>query len=99
MYKIFAAIRCRELPRVQSKLFLIMKLSVFLCLISILQVGAATTYAQKISMNKSNASLSEALKEIHRQTGYKPASCTCCKVLFADVNGQLIGYCRFNNLF
>jgi len=70
MYKIFAAIRCRELPRVQSKLFLIMKLSVFLCLISILQVGAATTYAQKISMNKSNASLSEALKEIHRQTGF-----------------------------
>lgn len=70
MYKISTAIRCRELPRIQSKLFLIMKLTFFLCLISILQVSASTTYAQKISMNKNNASLAAALKEIHKQSGF-----------------------------
>jgi TonB-linked SusC/RagA family outer membrane protein len=70
MYKISTAIRCRELPRIQSKLFLIMKLTFVLCLLSILQVSASTTYAQKISMNKNNASLAAALKEIHKQSGF-----------------------------
>jgi TonB-linked SusC/RagA family outer membrane protein len=70
MYKKTTAIRCRELPCVVSKLFLIMKLSFFLCLVSVLQVSASSLFAQKISMNKSNASLSEALKEIHKQSGF-----------------------------
>lgn len=70
MYKNSTAIRCRQLPCVKSKLFLIMKLSFFLCLVSILQVSAATTFAQKISLDKNNASLSETLKEIHRQSGF-----------------------------
>ncbi|WP_423147999.1 TonB-dependent receptor [Rubrolithibacter danxiaensis] len=47
-----------------------MKLVFFLCLTAMLQVKAATTYAQRISLNKSNASLSETLEEIHQQTGY-----------------------------
>lgn len=70
MYKISTAIRCRQLPCVKSKLFLIMKLSFFLCLVSILQVSAATTFAQKISLDKSNATLTEALQEIHLQSGF-----------------------------
>ncbi|MEN0053528.1 MAG: TonB-dependent receptor [Mucilaginibacter sp.] len=47
-----------------------MKLSFFLCLASILQVSAATSFAQKISLDKSNASLTETLQEIHLQSGF-----------------------------
>lgn len=47
-----------------------MRLSFFLCLVSVLQVSAATSYAQKISLNKSNASLAATLKEIHKQSGF-----------------------------
>jgi TonB-linked SusC/RagA family outer membrane protein len=70
MYKKSIAIRCRELLCIPLKLFLIMKLSVLLCLVSILQVSAAPSFAQKISLDKSNASLSETLKEIHQQSGF-----------------------------
>jgi TonB-linked SusC/RagA family outer membrane protein len=70
MYKKSAAIRCREWPCLKSKLFLIMKLSFFLCLVSILQVSAATSFAQKISLDKNNASLTETLQEIHLQSGF-----------------------------
>lgn len=70
MYKKSTAIKCREWPCIKPKLFLIMKLTVFLCLVSILQVSAATTFAQKISLDKSNASLTETLKEIHEQSGF-----------------------------
>ncbi|MEZ2338571.1 TonB-dependent receptor [Mucilaginibacter sp. RCC_168] len=47
-----------------------MKLSFFLCLVSILQVSAATLFAQKISLDKNNASLAETLQEIHLQSGF-----------------------------
>lgn len=70
MYKKSAAIRCREWPCLRSKLFLIMKLSFFLCLVTILQVSAATSFAQKISLDKNNASLVETLQEIHLQSGF-----------------------------
>jgi TonB-linked SusC/RagA family outer membrane protein len=70
MYKKSIAIRCRELLCIPLKLFLIMKLSFLLCLVSILQVSAAPSFAQKISLDKSNASLSETLKEIHQQSGF-----------------------------
>jgi TonB-linked SusC/RagA family outer membrane protein len=70
MYKKSIAIRCKELLCIPLKLFLIMKLSFLLCLVSILQVSAAPSFAQKISLDKSNASLSEALKEIHQQSGF-----------------------------
>jgi len=70
MYKKSAAIKCRELPCIPPKLFLIMKLSFFLCLVSILQVSAATSFAQKISLDKNNASLAETLQDIHQQSGF-----------------------------
>ncbi|MDB5154546.1 MAG: TonB-linked outer membrane protein SusC/RagA family, partial [Mucilaginibacter sp.] len=70
MYKKSIAIRCKELLCIPLKLFLIMKLSFLLCFVSILQVSAAPSFAQKISLDKSNASLSETLKEIHQQSGF-----------------------------
>lgn len=70
MYKNSTALKRGQIPRAVSKLFLIMKLSFFLCLVSILQVSASTTFAQRISLSKNNASLVETLKDIHRQSGY-----------------------------
>ena len=52
------------------KPFLIMKLSFLLCFVTILNVSAATTYAQQISLNKANASLINVLNDIHQQSGY-----------------------------
>ncbi|WP_162850077.1 SusC/RagA family TonB-linked outer membrane protein [Sphingobacterium yanglingense] len=46
-----------------------MKLSVFLVLLSLFQVNAAT-YAQKITYNKNKVTLSQLFNEIRKQTGY-----------------------------
>jgi TonB-linked SusC/RagA family outer membrane protein len=46
-----------------------MRLSYFLCLISFMQVSAASI-AQKISLDKNNASLKETLNDIHNQSGF-----------------------------
>jgi len=70
MYKKSTAIRCRQLPCVPLKLFLIMKLSFFFCLVCIMQVAAATSFGQKISLDKNNASLIETLKDIRQQSGF-----------------------------
>ena len=70
MYKKSTAIRCRHLPCVPLKLFLIMKLSLFLCLVCIMQVAAAPSFGQKISLDKNNASLIETLKDIRQQSGF-----------------------------
>ncbi|MDR6944089.1 TonB-dependent receptor [Mucilaginibacter pocheonensis] len=47
-----------------------MKLSFFLCLVSMMQVAAAPSFGQKISLDKSNASLIETLKDIRQQSGF-----------------------------
>jgi hypothetical protein len=44
-----------------------MRLSYFLCLLSFMQVSAATL-AQKISLDKKNASIKETLEDIRRQS-------------------------------
>ncbi|MFD2584243.1 TonB-dependent receptor [Pedobacter vanadiisoli] len=46
-----------------------MRLSYFLCLLSFMQVSAASL-AQKISLDKKNASIKEMLEDIRRQSGY-----------------------------
>jgi TonB-linked SusC/RagA family outer membrane protein len=46
-----------------------MKLSFFICLLAFLQVSAAS-FAQKISLDKSNATLRETLNDIRKQSGY-----------------------------
>jgi TonB-linked SusC/RagA family outer membrane protein len=69
MYKFFTAITYRRHARIPSKLFLIMKLAFFLTMAVCLQVTAAS-YAQKISINRNDASLSEVLNDIRRQSGF-----------------------------
>ncbi|MBL4676819.1 MAG: TonB-dependent receptor plug domain-containing protein, partial [Mucilaginibacter sp.] len=51
------------------KIFLIMKITTFLLLISMLSVSASSL-AQKITLNQRNASLEKVLEEIRRQSGY-----------------------------
>lgn len=69
MYKNSTAIRCGRHSYIHSKILLIMRLSYFLCLLSFMQVSAATL-AQKISLDKKNASIKETLEDIRRQSGY-----------------------------
>jgi TonB-linked SusC/RagA family outer membrane protein len=69
MYKIYTAIGCGMPFRVKPKLWRLMKLSFFICLIGCLQVSASSL-AQKISLTKSNASLWETVNEIRKQSGY-----------------------------
>lgn len=69
MYKNSTAIRCGRHSYIHSKILLIMRLSYFLCLLSFMQVSAATL-AQKISLDKKNAPIKETLEDIRRQSGY-----------------------------
>jgi TonB-linked SusC/RagA family outer membrane protein len=68
MYKIFT-LRGRNLLCLPPKLFLIMKLSLILLLATMLQVSASS-FAQRITLRKSNQTLSETLKNIRQQSGY-----------------------------
>jgi TonB-linked SusC/RagA family outer membrane protein len=54
---------------VPCKLFLVMKITTFILLISVLTVSAST-YAQKITLNEKKASLDEVLAKIRQQSGY-----------------------------
>jgi TonB-linked SusC/RagA family outer membrane protein len=69
MYKIYTAFRCGKLFRIKSKLFLIMKLSFLILIATLLQVSAST-FAQKVTLNKTNITLLEALTELRAQTQY-----------------------------
>lgn len=69
MYKIFTAIRCGEASCINPKLFRIMKLTFLLCFVALLQVSASS-FAQKITLTKVNASLLQTLKDIRAQSGY-----------------------------
>lgn len=53
-----------------SKLLLVMRITTFLLLLSLMQVSAAG-FAQKITIAKKNVSLKDVFKEITRQTGYE----------------------------
>ena len=69
MYKIYTAIKCGSYFCIQPKLLLIMRLSYLICLVSIMQVSAASV-AQKISLDKNNAPLRETLNDIRVQSGF-----------------------------
>ncbi len=51
------------------KILLIMRITTVILIATMLQVSAST-FAQKITIEKSNASLESVLKEMHLQTGY-----------------------------
>lgn len=68
MYKIYT--KEPGMPiRYTSKLLLIMRLTTLLLIMTLLQVSAASV-AQKVSLNKTNASLKSVLRDIRKQSGY-----------------------------
>ncbi|MGN6180590.1 MAG: SusC/RagA family TonB-linked outer membrane protein, partial [Mucilaginibacter sp.] len=52
------------------KVLLLMKLTVFLMILAVTQVYAAASYAQKVTLQKNNASLKSIFSDIRNQTGY-----------------------------
>jgi TonB-linked SusC/RagA family outer membrane protein len=69
MYKISTQISCR--PRTCMRQFiLVMKLTTVLMIAAILQVSAATTLAQKLTLKKNGITITQVFKEIREQTGY-----------------------------
>ncbi len=52
------------------KIFLVMKLTIFLITIACIQVSA-TAFSQKISLKEKNVSLSQVLTQIQQQSGYE----------------------------
>jgi TonB-linked SusC/RagA family outer membrane protein len=68
MYKKFTRFFCMP-PGYTSKFLLIMKLTTFILLVTLLQVSAAGL-AQKITYVHKNVSLKQVFDEINKQTGY-----------------------------
>lgn len=66
---IYRYFECGGKARTLNKLLLVMKLTVLFLTMVIMQVSA-TTYAQRITLNRTNASLSQVFKEIRQQSGY-----------------------------
>ena len=69
MYKIYTNPLRVPLGRA-TKPLLVMKLTIFLLILSIFQVSAATTSAQVLVLNKKNMTIKRIFKEIKKQTGY-----------------------------
>src|SRR5690554_335037 len=68
MYKIYFNKRTR-LRKLLSKCIITMKITAFFIMAMLVHVQAAT-YGQKVTLNFKNASLSDVLNEIQKQTGY-----------------------------
>jgi TonB-linked SusC/RagA family outer membrane protein len=69
MYKIFTAQKCGKMPCRIPKFLLIMKLTIIIMMLTLLQVSAATL-AQQVNVNIKNAPVKEVLKQLTKQTGY-----------------------------
>ncbi|MCL4640992.1 MULTISPECIES: TonB-dependent receptor [Olivibacter] len=69
MYKINAVIWHKGQTYAKFKPILIMKLSLILILIGLLE-AKATAFAQKLTLHKKNVSLQEVFDEIRKQSGY-----------------------------
>jgi TonB-linked SusC/RagA family outer membrane protein len=69
MYKTFLQVTRGISYHVLKKCLLIMKLSIIILTMAICQVSAST-YAQKITINRSKASLVQVFDDIRNQTGY-----------------------------
>ena len=64
----YACAKGRFVP-LANQLLLIMKLAIFLTIVTVLQ-GAAASYAQRVTMNAHNIALSTAMEKVQEQTGY-----------------------------
>src|ERR1700754_54856 len=69
MYKISYSFRWRSMPFPLQKFLLVMKLTLLLLTVGLLQVSAAS-YAQKISLNVKDASLVSVFDQLRQQSGY-----------------------------
>jgi TonB-linked SusC/RagA family outer membrane protein len=69
MYKTFLQVRRGISYHVLKKCLLIMKLTIIILTMAILQVSASTN-AQKITLNKRNAPLEQVFDDIRNQSGY-----------------------------
>jgi TonB-linked SusC/RagA family outer membrane protein len=69
MYKKYTAYTCCIPSCMRNQIFLTMKLTFIIMMAALLQVSAATM-AQKISLDKKDASLVDVLDEIRAQSGY-----------------------------
>ena len=69
MYKNFTKNHGR-LKSYATKLLLAMKLTVVLCLMTILQVTAASSFGQKVTLNEKNVTIQDVIKKIGAQTAY-----------------------------
>lgn len=68
MYKKFTRFFCTP-PGYINKFLLIMKLTTFILLVTLMQVSAAG-FAQKITLNAHNVPLEQVFKDIRKQSGY-----------------------------
>lgn len=68
MYKIILKNYCVP-PGYIPKLLLIMKLTTFILLISLMQVSAAT-FGQRVTLKQKNLTIDKVFREIRKQTGY-----------------------------
>ena len=68
MYKTFLHVRRSIFYQIPKKSLITMKLVIVLTMIA-LQVSASS-YAQKITLNKTNASLEQVFDDIRNQSGY-----------------------------
>ena len=68
MYKIYFTRICDILYRKIPQLFLVMKLTLILLLVGILQVNASSTFAQRVNLNVKDASLKKVLELLTVQT-------------------------------
>lgn len=69
MYKNYTSL-LRGVFRVPIKILLIMKLIIVLLTTVGLQMASATSFAQQISISKTNAKLESVIAELEKQTGY-----------------------------
>jgi TonB-linked SusC/RagA family outer membrane protein len=69
MYKISYSFRWRSMPFPLQKFLLVMKLTLLLLTVGLLQVSAAS-YAQKISLSVKDASLESVFDQLRQQSGY-----------------------------
>lgn len=67
MYKIYT--KNGVLEKYAHKILLVMRLTTIILLVTIMQVSAAS-FAQNITLNRTNASLESVLKDMRKQSGY-----------------------------
>jgi len=69
MYKIFTALLCGDIPCYKQKILRVMRLTIILIMIAVLQVSAGT-FAQQVSINVKDAPVRTVLSQLTKQTGY-----------------------------